>query len=51
MATRLTGSGQLYAGYADAITPRQGEITEQGNAFLRKSYPQLDYIISASIVK
>jgi peptidyl-prolyl cis-trans isomerase A (cyclophilin A) len=42
---------ELYAGYADAITPQQGAITEQGNAFLRKSYPKLDYVISASIVK
>lgn len=40
----------LYSGYADQPTSHQGEITMQGNAYLKQSFPKLDSIISATIV-
>jgi len=38
----------IYAGYGEA--PNQEMIGEQGNAYLTKQYPQLDYIKTARIV-
>jgi peptidyl-prolyl cis-trans isomerase A (cyclophilin A) len=38
---------QLYSG--DGERPDQGEIQAQGNAYLRKAFPNLDYIKTASI--
>jgi peptidyl-prolyl cis-trans isomerase A (cyclophilin A) len=40
----------LYGGYADQPTGRQGEISTQGNAYLKQNFPKLDSIISATIV-
>ena len=40
---------KLYGGYAEELTKLQGRIAEQGNAFLEKSYPELDGIKKASI--
>ena len=40
---------KIYAGYGEQ--PDQGEITSNGNAYLRKNFPKLDRIISARIVK
>lgn len=40
----------LYSGYADQPTGAQGEITNQGNAFLEKNFPKLDKIITARVV-
>lgn len=37
----------LYNGYGQ--TPDQGEINAQGNAYLQKDFPQLDYIKKATI--
>jgi len=42
---------KFYDGYGENTTSKQGEISSQGNAYLRKEFPKLDYIKSASIVK
>ena len=39
----------IYTGYAD--TPNQGQIQAEGNAYLTKSFPQMDYIKTATIEK
>jgi peptidyl-prolyl cis-trans isomerase A (cyclophilin A) len=41
---------QLYSGYADSPTSHQGEITNQGKAYLDKNFPKLDSIKTATIV-
>jgi len=38
----------IYAGYGE--TPDQARIAAEGNAYLKRSFPQLDYITSARIV-
>jgi len=40
----------LYSGYADAPTSHQGEITNEGKAYLDKNFPKLDSIKTATIV-
>lgn len=40
----------LYSGYADQPTNHQGEITEQGKAYLEKHFPNLDSIKTATVV-
>lgn len=40
----------IYAGYGERITAQQTRIENEGNAFLREAFPDLDYIESASIV-
>jgi peptidyl-prolyl cis-trans isomerase A (cyclophilin A) len=42
---------KLYSGYGDKPTPQQGEMESQGNAFLKKHYPKLDYIKSARVTQ
>ena len=39
----------LYGGYADSPTSHQGEITNQGKAYLDKNFPKLDSIKTATI--
>ena len=39
--------GKLHYGYAEK--PNQSEIMSQGNAYLNAEFPQLDYIIKATI--
>jgi peptidyl-prolyl cis-trans isomerase A (cyclophilin A) len=41
---------KFYSGYGERLTSQQGQIVSQGNEFLRKSYPLLDYIKTARIV-
>jgi peptidyl-prolyl cis-trans isomerase A (cyclophilin A) len=40
---------KLHNGYADGLTKLQGRIAAEGNAFLEKTYPQLDAIKKATI--
>jgi peptidyl-prolyl cis-trans isomerase A (cyclophilin A) len=42
---------KLYSGYGGSNVPDQGRITKEGNAYLQKSYPKLDYIKAATIAK
>jgi peptidyl-prolyl cis-trans isomerase A (cyclophilin A) len=42
---------RLYSGYADEPTGRQPEIAAEGNAFLNRTFPKLDYIKTARVVK
>jgi peptidyl-prolyl cis-trans isomerase A (cyclophilin A) len=39
----------LYSGYGN--NPQQGQISRRGNAYLKEQFPQLDYIVSARVVK
>lgn len=39
----------LYSGYGQ--TPDQASIQSQGNAYLEREYPKLDYVKSAEITK
>lgn len=39
----------LYKGYGERPSGAQGMIQSQGNAFLKKNYPELDYIKSAKL--
>jgi peptidyl-prolyl cis-trans isomerase A (cyclophilin A) len=40
---------KLYGGYGDTVTSLQGQISSQGNAFLKKQFPKLDAIVTARI--
>ncbi|MEP7306881.1 MAG: peptidylprolyl isomerase [Acidobacteriota bacterium] len=40
---------KLYSGYGRQNVPDQGRITTEGNAYLTKEYPKLDYIKKATI--
>jgi peptidyl-prolyl cis-trans isomerase A (cyclophilin A) len=40
----------IYSGYQDQPTNHQGEITEQGKAYLDKNFPNLDSIKTATVV-
>ena len=40
---------KLYTGYGGNNVPDQGRITTEGNAYLLKSYPKLDYVKKATI--
>lgn len=42
---------KLYSDYGAAPARRQGEIYAKGNAYLRKEFPNLDYITKAYIFK
>ncbi len=39
----------LYSGYGETVTDKQGEIMNQGNAYLEKNFPRLDKITTAVI--
>ncbi|MDF0705785.1 peptidylprolyl isomerase [Flagellimonas okinawensis] len=41
----------FYDGYKAELDDKQGTIYDQGNTYLRKNYPKLDYIHKASITK
>ena len=49
MIEGLENLDMLYNGYAESVTPLQGEIMNQGNVFLEKNYPRLDKITTAVI--
>jgi peptidyl-prolyl cis-trans isomerase A (cyclophilin A) len=44
----------LYAGYGEGAPqgagPAQGTIMKSGNAYLKESFPKLDYILSATVL-
>lgn len=40
---------QLHGGYGEQLTERQGTISSEGNPFLKKEYPLLDYIKTARL--
>jgi peptidyl-prolyl cis-trans isomerase A (cyclophilin A) len=40
---------KLYSGYGSNNVPNQGRITTEGNAYLQKEYPKLDYVKKATI--
>jgi peptidyl-prolyl cis-trans isomerase A (cyclophilin A) len=40
---------KLYAGYGRTNVPDQGRITAEGNAYLLKEYPKLDFVRRATI--
>ena len=42
---------KLYSGYGRNNVPDQGRIMAEGNAYLNKDYPKLDYIKAATIEK
>jgi peptidyl-prolyl cis-trans isomerase A (cyclophilin A) len=42
---------KFYNGYADDAQKQAGRIASEGNAFLTKSFPKLDYIKTATIEK
>jgi peptidyl-prolyl cis-trans isomerase A (cyclophilin A) len=41
---------KLYGGYGDQPTGDQQQISQQGNAFLKKHFPKLDSIVTARLV-
>lgn len=45
---------KLYSGYGDGFPegrgPAQDRVQAEGNAFLEKNYPELDYIIKATVI-
>jgi peptidyl-prolyl cis-trans isomerase A (cyclophilin A) len=43
--------GRLYHGYGETPTGAQGQMFAKGEAFLRKTFPKLDRILSARIVR
>jgi peptidyl-prolyl cis-trans isomerase A (cyclophilin A) len=42
---------RLYSGYGDEPTGRQTEIAAGGNAYLNQTFPKLDFIRTAKVVK
>jgi peptidyl-prolyl cis-trans isomerase A (cyclophilin A) len=40
---------KLYSGYGRNNVPNQGRITTEGNAYLNKEYPKLDFVKKATI--
>ena len=42
---------QFYSGYGERPAKKQRQINSLGNDFLRKEYPELDYITKAYIIK
>ena len=41
----------LHSGYGEAPSNEQPQIAAEGNAFLSRSYPKLDYVRTARVVK
>ena len=55
VTTGMSVVDKLYSGYGEGQPqgngPSQGALTSQGNAYLAKSFPKLDYIKTATIEK
>lgn len=51
----MTAADALYSGYGDGPPngkgPDQNKLKQKGNKFLKEKFPELDYIISATIVE
>ena len=52
----VDGSGMnvvemMYEGYGDNAGPDQDQLERQGDPYLRKGWPKLDYIKSATLVQ
>jgi peptidyl-prolyl cis-trans isomerase A (cyclophilin A) len=43
--------GKLYSGYGEQPSSAQAQMTEQGKAFLTRTFPRLDRIVTARIVR
>jgi len=43
--------GKLYSGYGEQPASAQGQMVEQGKAFLERTFPRLDSILTARIVR
>lgn len=50
IAPGLDTVSSLFSGYAEKVSREQGRIQREGNAFLRKEFPDLDYIVSARLL-
>lgn len=42
---------KFYGEYGEKVTSKQGEIQTEGNAYLKREWPELDYILKTSITK
>ena len=42
---------KLYSEYGEAASNQQNQIENEGNEFLNKKFPNLDYILKAEIIK
>jgi peptidyl-prolyl cis-trans isomerase A (cyclophilin A) len=49
VSTGMDVVDKLYTGYGRNNVPDQGRITAEGNAYLQKEYPRLDYVKAATI--
>ena len=41
----------LYSAYGETPSGQQGQIAAEGNAFLNRSFPKLDFVRTARVVK
>jgi peptidyl-prolyl cis-trans isomerase A (cyclophilin A) len=51
VTTGMSVVNKLYSGYGERPTGDQQQISTQGNAFLEKTFPKLDHIRTARIVR
>lgn len=51
VTTGMSVVNKLYGGYGDKPTSDQQQISTQGNAFLQKTFPKLDHIRTARILR
>jgi peptidyl-prolyl cis-trans isomerase A (cyclophilin A) len=51
VTTGMSVVNKLYSGYGERPTGDQQQISTQGNAFLQKTFPKLDHIRTARIVR